>query len=247
MKHHKNFTMVELLVVIVVILVLVSIFLPSLTRTRAQARKANCLSNLRQIYLLARMYCDDQKYYPDAVVQGTGITKYFWCGYFDGNSLNYMKGPLGDYLKTPAIFNCPEFVIRTDITPLDKSRQASCSYGINAEYVGGSPSPNANPTETDILNSRAAKVTEIKSPDKTLFFMDSAVASNSGYGESYYFWARFSYATAAPHEARSHYRHHGLAVGVFCDGHVEDNIAPDAIDNSQLKLGWPDLKICERH
>ncbi|MFA6569106.1 MAG: hypothetical protein WCS96_12915 [Victivallales bacterium] len=243
MKLRNRFTLVELLVVIIIIIMLASMFLPSLTRARGQARKANCLSNLKQIYLIARMYCDDQKYYPDAVLQGAGSAKYYWCGYYDGTSLDYGKGPLGDYLKSPDIFNCPEFIFRADIIPLDPARQVSCSYGINAEYVGGSPAP----TEQETLDSRAAKATEINSPEKTLFFMDSAVAPGSGYGESYYFWARFSYTTGATHEARTHFRHYGSAVGVFCDGHIEDNLVPDAVDSPTLKIGWPELKICERH
>ena len=53
------FTLVELLVVIAILAMLMALALPSLSGARERARRAACLSNLRQIGVSLTMYADD--------------------------------------------------------------------------------------------------------------------------------------------------------------------------------------------
>jgi type II secretory pathway pseudopilin PulG len=70
LKSGPAFSLVELLVVISIIALLAALLLPALGQAQAQARSAQCVSNLRQWGLAFRQYADDNKDYLPRRGQG---------------------------------------------------------------------------------------------------------------------------------------------------------------------------------
>jgi prepilin-type N-terminal cleavage/methylation domain-containing protein/prepilin-type processing-associated H-X9-DG protein len=120
MRKSRGFTLIELLVVIAIIAILAAILFPVFARAREAARKATCLSNLKQVALACLMYAQDydevlpvaastawgtahpivpvspQQTYHDAA--GDGLrSKDFW----------QLADVVRTYVKSIEIFECP--------------------------------------------------------------------------------------------------------------------------------------------
>lgn len=112
MKRRSAFTLIELLVVIAIIAILAAILFPVFAQAREAARKASCLSNLKQIALGLSMYKTDydETYPASGMLPQGGVNgpRSSPCG---DNLIRLMGGGfeyfINPYVKNHQVFLCP--------------------------------------------------------------------------------------------------------------------------------------------
>ena len=105
-RTNRGFTLIELLVVIAIIAILAAILFPVFARARENARRASCLSNLKQLGLGFMQYTQDydEKYPMQEYADASG-TSHTWAQ----DVSPYLKSGGGYNLATGGIQSCPSF------------------------------------------------------------------------------------------------------------------------------------------
>ena len=118
MNKYKFFTLIELLVVIAIIGILVSLLLPSLNSAKEKARRISCLSNCKQLVLIATKYANDY--------EGKLPPKNFSCSRTPNIWEHDSRKPtlidnFADYItiknETNPLFHCPSQKIKNIVSP----------------------------------------------------------------------------------------------------------------------------------
>jgi prepilin-type N-terminal cleavage/methylation domain-containing protein/prepilin-type processing-associated H-X9-DG protein len=139
--HTKNrgFTLIELLVVIAIISILAAILFPVFARARENARRASCMSNLKQIGLGLMMYTQDyDERYPFVwrpITETTLPYNKYPSDYFTWADATY------PYTKSIQLLQCPSYPVYqygSGITPYMASyKSTATSYMINQHSSAG--------------------------------------------------------------------------------------------------------------
>jgi len=212
MTAKKAFTLVELLVVIAIISLLMAILLPVLGSAREQGKSVGCLSNLRQLAIVAELYTSNNDgYYPIAYmykVKGSVFLSYAWdfttIKDFSEGEQKVVPGLLWQGSMIEKIQQCPAF--RGANNWFD---DPYTGYNYNTSYIGHGSG------ETIVMPAKAAQV---KRPGQCALFGDGQYSAGANKfmrspwpSEADAGWFGRSAGTQG-------YRHLGRTNVTYCDG-----------------------------
>jgi len=142
-KSPKAFTLIELLVVIAIIAILAALLLPALAKAKRAARRAQCVTNIKQIGLSFKVWEGDHgDKYPTALSTASwGAMENIYnqnssatAGYGVTNVFCVMSNEL----STPKVLHCPADVSQTS-NPTDSGKPTGPVASAATNWAGFGP------------------------------------------------------------------------------------------------------------
>lgn len=213
MKCKNAFTLIELLVVIAIIAILAAILFPVFAQAKEAAKKAACLSNVRQITMGSIMYSSDVDdiqpgstwgYYGGGAYGVIGAWNYIVSGPPTSKTwvLDPSRGAIFPYVKNTGIYECPS-------DPF--ARTVKGSYAMN--WCITSPFPLSL---SSIAYASGISSTAVPEPANTIYYNEETDESGT---DSLQAWWTGNGMNSTYHGGSVTLN--GITNSSFCDGHAK--------------------------
>ncbi|BCM92709.1 hypothetical protein IAD21_04591 [Abditibacteriota bacterium] len=204
-KSRSAFTLIELLVVIAIIAILAAILFPVFARARENARRASCMSNMKQIGLAFGQYAQD---YDETMVPS--FVQY-------PSSYPYWSELLQPYVKSVQIFKCPSNTLNVNWSLSTIPKSYVCNGGYSSTDFGGTGAIGDRPMRPLNYNyagyDKGVNTSFYQSPSQTIVVAEKGTDTTNE--------AQISYIGSVTPPGNALQNHLGTSNYLFVDGHVK--------------------------